>query len=242
MNKWITISVATFFLVLSGCCIWTTILVMQGLRHLHQETNAFLKTIDQRTADILKTVQATETLSDTRIASIQADLNRQLTSFRQDLNGEILPVTTSAKTTLDTMTGTIGQISAQSQKLGQMADGFAKVVADSDKLVTGATPEVTGLLRDSRLTAAEFGRTAIYIRQQTPPILKNLADIEADVKKSTDSAAVASAATAQTMKNLQKATNPLPGWIRIPLSVTGAMAPTASGVVTSLAATGVFQK
>ena len=239
-------AIAIFFTVATGCIVWMTILTTTLIRQTYEDTNKKVDTIihlvDKRIGDILIATNVTAQRTDERIASIQTDADEQLTLLREELLGQVKPLVGQVSGTVGQVNGLVGQVSALVPQISPVLQAATKTVGDTDLLVQEMKPEAVGLLRDSRLTSAEFARTSIYIRQNTPAILANFNQIELDVRKSTDSASQASAATAAMMINLKKATTPLPPWIRIPLSITGAVAPTVAGAVSAAAATGAFQK
>lgn len=246
MPKIVAWSIATFFATATGCLIWLTFLTTVGIRQAYQDFNqkidGVIKLVDQRTGDVLIATNLTADKTDKRIASIQNDANHQLTELRIDITREIQPLISTATSTIGQFSALTQQISTVVPQVSPVLQAATKTVGDTDLLVQGVRPEAVGLLRDARLTSAELGRTSIYLRQATPQVLSKLDAIETDIKESTDSSVQASASTAAMMNNLRKATTPLPGWIRIPLSITGAVAPTAAGIVGALGATGVFQK
>lgn len=242
MNRWITASVSLFFVTLSGCLIWGTLLITRTIQHLDMEIDNSVKLIDKRAGEVLLTANITEEELTKRLAGVQADANTQITGLRSSLFSTLQPVTLQTTSTLARVSALLDQLSTTSAQVPPILQAANKTLGDTDLLIQGVHPEAVGLLRDTRLASAELARTTLYVRQQTPTFLDNFKNIELDIKQSTESSVQASAATAAMMKNLQKATTPLPAWIRIPLSITGAVAPTVAGAVSAAAATGAFQK
>lgn len=149
--------------------------------------------------------------------------------------GELLNLTRTSLANLD------ANVSQTAAHVSVLQASVSQTLGSVTALVNEDRPQLRGLLQDTRLAAAEFARSNIYVRQQLPAGLVTFQQIEAHVSDATQAAAKASLATQHTMEHLDTATKPLPAYFRIPLSITGAIAPTAAGAVSAAAATGAFK-
>lgn len=135
--------------------------------------------------------------------------------------------------------------------LAKLSGPVGKLTADLEPAVNqvnAAARELPDTVRDARTLLARAARTAGHVEQaadkieQAVPALVADADSTAEnVKQATAASAAAAEETKTAMHNLAVATHPLPSWVRIPLSITGAVAPTVAGAVSAAAATGAFR-
>jgi len=127
------------------------------------------------------------------------------------------------------------------QNAGAITAHLDQTVLDTDKTIKDLHPQLLGLVAASKVTAGELAESSRDFQRALPSMLVTWKDIGHNVAITTDASAKASQATEHMMTNLAIATKPLPNWLRIPLSITGAIAPTAAGMLTGAAAAGAFR-
>lgn len=133
-------------------------------------------------------------------------------------------------------------------KIGAVLDGASATEDELRKTVADVHPQILGLVAASKVTAGEAATTMREIRRAVPGFITQGQQIAENVRLTSlqfietgKQSAEASKQTAKMMGNLAAATKPLPAWLRIPLAITGAVAPTAAGILTGAAATGAFK-
>jgi len=110
------------------------------------------------------------------------------------------------------------------------ADGAAEILFRRDALPA----QLLGITAAAKVTLGETAQTMRTIRLEAPLITAN-------IRRATDETALSAQQTRIAMGNFAEATRPLPKWLRYPLSLTGAIAPTVAGAVGAAAATGAFR-
>lgn len=237
MTNWLRLSGGLALLSLSGSAWYVaaaTVRLLRAWESIPGTIAALDRTVQSLPGQLLPSVLAEvdrQASQVTAAASAQVGRVVDLTDRR---TGELVELT---RGTLGGLNGTLAQVDAS---VAQLSASASKTLNTVTAAVEQDRPEVYGLLRDSRLAAAEFARSNIYVRQQLPAGLQTFQEIERHVADATQAGAKASQATQRTMEHLDTATKPLPGYFRIPLSITGAIAPTAAGAIGAASATGAF--
>lgn len=149
--------------------------------------------------------------------------------------GELLNLTRTSLANLD------ANVSQTAAHVSVLQASVSQTLGAVTSLVNEDRPQLRGLLQDTRLAAAEFARSNIYVRQQLPAGLMTFQQIEAHVSDATQAAAKASLATQHTMENFAAASKPLPTWLRVTLGVAPPLAQTGAAAVGAGAAAGLFR-
>ena len=170
--------------------------------------------------DLVSESLAWRTTADSRVASIQADTKSQASDAVARADARLAEVTGAVRGFRDD----VRPVLAETQETLAQASGTVAVLR----------PQALGLIAASKVTAGETAQAMRRIDAALPSALATWQQIGGNSQKTT-------AATAKAMANLAEASRPLPKWLRYPLAITGAMAPTAAGALGAAAATGAFQ-
>ncbi len=214
--------------------------------------DAFPDKLDRAAAAVVTEIQQT------RGAAI-GEIDRQLNGLRADFVGQVGSLRSDTFTrvdrTLEVADARIGQslelldsrsadtlksISSLQADLQPSFRNIANLTGHADEAAAvlfrrDALPaQLLGLTGAAKITLGETAQTMRTIQAAAPELL-------AGASRLVDNSDQTTAATAVAMKNLAEATKPLPKWLRYPLAITGAMAPTVAGAVSAAAATGAFK-
>ena len=196
-------------------------------------------TVDLRTVG--QAVAEVPSLLDQRIADatvlMAAIADGQLSGARRDIRtlGDKLDAPLLA------VSGAVENLSGIRQDLVPLLHEAEQTAAIATLTMKDLRPQMLGLVAASKIAAGEVATMGREAQRAMPEALVTWNRIGANVEATTSASARASAETAKTMQNLAKATAPLPRWIRIPLSITGAIGPTAAAGLAGAAATGAFR-
>lgn len=184
------------------------------------ESAAYRMVLDRRLSEALGEVRATRAAADARLQSVEMLVERrsgEALRLVEERSGEAVGVVRGIQ-------GDVSVMLAETQRLQ----------AAGTRAVELLTPQALGLVAAAKVTAGEAAQAARRIDEAVPGIL-------ATVQRAGDEYAETGRQTRVAMGNLAEATRPLPKWLRYPLSITGAMAPTVAGAVSAAAATGAFR-
>jgi len=180
--------------------------------------------VDSRSDELVQlTAQRTDELlrrADHRLQAVQIDLDDVLTRA----NG-----------------GFLGEVTALRTDIGATLEETRQVERATRRAIELLTPQALGLVAAHKVLAGEAASAARRIDAAVPDVLGQVHTVGANVARATDEYAATGQQTRIAMSNLAQATRPLPRWMRIPLSITGAIAPTAAGALGAAAATGAFR-
>lgn len=251
------IAIATFFSAAFALTVSLTRLVESAKLFIDRSPTLITAELDSTRHDL--NFQLTGLRSDltTQVSSIRTDLfstvNSQISGIRSDLfspaNGQITALRgvvdkqlTSSLSKIDASISLISSLKSSLDPTVKNINEISKQVADASPLFLDcefnpdcAFNRFQGTSKAIETSARDLSLMANEIQSTMPKVL-------ADVRQGTEAGMKASQATQQLMSNLAKETKPLPAWLRIPLSITGAVAPTVAGGVGALAATGYWNK
>ena len=173
------------------------------------------------------TVQTIPGLVDRHADRIEHLADSRMSAIQQDADAK-----------LDALTAKLGEATGA---VADLREDVRPVLAEAQETLSQASatvavlrPQLLGSIAAFKVTMGESAETARDVRRAVPGFITTWDRIGKNSDASTQ-------ATAEMMTNLARATRPLPSWLRIPLSITGAVAPTAAGVLTGAAATGAFR-
>lgn len=183
--------------------------------------------------DTLKHLTALEAKADGRLGSIQADVTQQLARTVDTANAQL--------------TGTLGRVDAALAEVHQLRSDVGPILAHATNITAHADEATTilfrrdalpaqilGVLGATKVTMGETAQTMRDIQRAAPQMIGGVDRIVANSDRT-------SAASAKLMSNLAEASKPLPRWLRWPLAITGAVAPSVGGVLAGAAAAGAFR-
>lgn len=191
--------------------------------------------VDLRSGEV---IQATER----QAAAVIRAAERQVARTADAAERQISQAQTGV---LERVDGGIDRIDARAKEALAEVRGvrgdIRPVLASTDELIeqTSGTiavlrPQLLGTLAATKVTMGQAAQAARRIDAALPAALVTWQEIGSN-------SALTTAATARAMDNLAAATKPLPRWLRYPLAITGAIAPTAAGALGAAAATGAFR-
>ena len=166
--------------------------------------------------DAVLVLQGFQKTADSRLASIQADTKAAVT--------EALTVAD------ERLSDTVEEVHGIREDVKPVLAESQEVLAQVSSAVAMIRPQALGLIAAAKVTAGETAQAARRFDAALPAVLLTWQQIGENSQKTT-------AATAEVMGNLAAATKPMPKWLRI----TGAIMPTAAGIITAAAAAGAFQ-
>lgn len=168
--------------------------------------------------------------ADRRLASIERNSSNRLDQAIQAGDRRIGGMEAQLARLVDEAMPTLRNVASTSAALDQVARENLYCRGNGNCWPAG----VTAALGGAKVFLGEGAQAARRFDQALPRFLDTWDQVGQNSMKASD-------ATAHTMQNLDKATRPLPRWVRIPLGITGAIAPTASGAIAAAAATGAFK-
>lgn len=202
--------------------------------------------------DLVGQIQAARGDLTGQVAAVRVDLFRQVGALRVD-------TTKLANRVVDTTDRRVGdslaRVDAALAKVEELR-GDLKPTLDNTAAITAQAKDASevllrrdalpaqllGLTAAAKVTLGQAAETMRDFQRATPGFIATWQQIGQHIDLLSAESAKASQATAKTMEHLAKATNPLPSYIRIPLSVAGAIAPPIAGALEAAAATGAFAK
>ena len=181
---------------------------------------------------------------------------RQVAGLRTDVMGEVAQIRTTADrrvgdslarldtalSTIEEVRGDLRPILVHTASVSKQVDDAAPLWLDCEYNPDCLFNRYVDASKGVERAALNFGQMASDVRAALPGAITTWQDIGANVKATTDASTAASRSTAKMMDNLAKATKPLPSYVRIPLSIAGAVAPPVAGALEAAAATGAFAK
>ncbi len=208
-----------------------------ALRHTAQELS------ETALASRLVLAEIREQIPETA-ASLNTKADRTLRgidSLIDATHAEIHPIGSNLSKLSDSIDHNLSELSAVRGDLAPLLDEAAGTAAAARLTIRDLRPQLLGLVAASKISAGEVASAMRDVQHATPQAILTFDRIGANIDRTTIASAKASEATALTMQNLAKATKPLTPWVRIPLTITGAIAPTVAGALTGAAATGAFR-
>ncbi len=204
-------------LALAGAALWIARSFQIASAALTAEVSALHRTAAAESAAWRRT-------TDRQATAYRASLERQIVGLRADLavqGNELRAVLDRQATELRA-------------DLRPAITNAVTLEAEAARSLRLWTPQVLGLLAASKVTAGETATTMREFRRASPALLAGIDRVVANSDRTT-------AASAQVMNNLARASRPLPLWLRIGLGVAPPMAQTAAAAATTLAITGVLK-
>ena len=232
------IVVACGGLILGGVLTWRVCLLVDAGTKLLSDTDAAIAMLPAKYEALHR--DATEQLT-----AIRAESAYQLDALRVPL---LKLADDRSKEALRIVDARVGQsleiVDARSGQALKTVEGLradlaptlantAALVKDLQNTSDALYPDIQAAVESTTVAATQTAQAAQSVQQAVPGVLKGVETLEANSNATT-------ASTAEMMKNLAAATKPLPTWLRIPLSITGALAPTVAGAVSAAAAAGAF--
>ena len=233
MRLAIVVSLCACLLAIAGSAVW----VAASISRVAEATES---------AELLAAASLQSTAATLREARQTLDLlPGESVAWRATVSGLAQPVAASAERILShtdaSLNGETGALTHLSEAVTHippvLAEAQTTIAAARDPLAAGADfvrelqPGALHLVRAWQTTGQETTLTVKEFRLAAPEILGGVDRIVANSDRST-------ASTAAVMANLQRATKPLPTWLRIGLGVAPPLAGVASGVATTWAITG----
>ena len=171
------------------------------------------------------------------VAALRKDTMRQMDELRITADARLVDVARIADKQLSRTNDTVASVvTAFEPSLSHIESITAHADEASAILLArnGLPAQLLGVTAAAKVTLGETAQTMRTVRDTTPQIAAN-------IQRATDESALTAEQSRIAMKNLAEATKPLPRWLRIPLAITGAIAPTAAGAFGAAAATGAFR-
>ncbi len=199
--------------------------------------SALLGEVTATREELLKRVDALGLKADSRLDRIEGELNAQINhtlALADEKLAGTLAVANLALAEVHGLREDVAPILAHSSSIVRQVDEALPLFADCDHNADCAFNRFQGTSKAVEKAAQNFGAMSAEIRADLPHTLAGVDRIVANSDKT-------SAASAKLMTNLAEASKPLPRWLRIPLAISGALAPTISGALAGAAATGAFR-
>lgn len=201
-----------------------------------QTLQASLNDLTAQTAPVLRESERTikaarETVKSARVTL--REVNETMRAARPVIGDVQIVVQDVSKTvrSADTAIIELGKLRADLKPVLASAD---EVLMQTSGTVAVVRPQFLGLAAAAKVTFGEAAQAARRIDAAMPQLLTRIDRIAQNSDRTT-------AASAGLFKHLEEATKPLPKWLRYPLSVTGAIAPTAAGAFGIAASAGAFR-